>query len=149
MNEQNQNLLLPAAAASPQPCEMSDDEKIDAYVKLFDAAVKEHFVSREFQRRLDEAAQAEGLVPPGFDLDAYCGYDSAIVANRDSECSISREKAARIEGFMAGVAAERERYAKIAESMPSLVEEARTGYEYAQGWTAAGICIAGKIRSGE
>ena len=110
MNENTQS--LPAAARGPAPCE-SEQEEIDAYVKLSHAAVGQRFASLDFQRRLDEAAQADGNIPPGFDLQEYCGYDSAIAASRES---ISREKAARIEGFMAGVAAERERCAKIADS---------------------------------
>lgn len=44
------------------------------------------------------------------------------------------------------VLAERERCAKIAESMPYLVEEGRDGWEHAMGWTAAGVEIAKRIR---
>lgn len=39
-----------------------------------------------------------------------------------------------------------EQYAKIAESMPSIVAEGKAGWEHAKGWTAAGEVIADKIR---
>lgn len=42
------------------------------------------------------------------------------------------------------VAAERERCAKILDGMHSIVQEGKTGYEHAKGWTYA--CIEGAAR---
>jgi hypothetical protein len=56
------------------PPESTEEEAIQAYAKLAHEEVTRHFSSPEFQKRIDDAINAEGYIPDGFDIGAHCGW---------------------------------------------------------------------------
>lgn len=100
---------------------------------------EEHFDMHKFIEDCRQAQIAAGTYHP--DLEAILP-----VLDIDNLSSATQHNNASVHGY---ILRERERCARVAESFRSIVREGKTGYEHAQGWTAAGIYIAAKIRRGE